>query len=362
MSDAAAKFGLNEIDPLGAQARSVGLARQTMSADLVVRADGWERGVRIVLLQNDRIAIEVVVDRALDVAAARIRQIPVAWRSPTEIVAPWFVENSGFGPHRAFFGGLLTTCGLDHIGIPTERLAERSGYSSRAADAFPMHGRVSGSPARLTSYGVREEDGQLAAFVEGEVSQVAVSGEHLTLTRRISIAYGSGVVTIDDEVANQGYASSPLAMMYHVDFGWPLVAPGAVVKTPSLRLRGEGDIGLVHPPKPGVSERVWTFAVEPDERGRGSASIVNARVDATRAVAASLIWDAAALPTLVQWEIANVAGHYAIGLEPSTALPVDPGNPPRFPTLEPGESRRLGVTIERLEAAAGDDLRTSEAG
>jgi hypothetical protein len=361
VSDAAAQFRLDEIDPVGALARCVGLARQTMAADLVVRGDGWERGVRAVLLQNDRISIEVVVDRAVDIAGARIRQIPIAWRSPTEIVAPWFVENRGFGPHRAFFGGLLTTCGLDHIGVPAERSAERFGYSARATDAFPMHGRVSGSPARLMSYGVREEEGQLVAFVEGVVSQVAVFGEHLTLTRRVSIAYGRGVVTVDDEVANHGYASSPLAMMYHVNFGWPLVAPGAVVNTPSLRLRGEGDNRLVRGPKPGATERVWSFAVEPDERGRGSAGIANARVDATRAAAAALTWDATALPTLVQWEIANVAGHYAIALEPSTMLPVDPASPARFPTLDPGESLRLGVKIELLEGAAGDDLLTPEA-
>ena len=152
MPEAAADWRLDGIDPTGALARGVGLARQAMAADLVTRGDGWERGVRSVLLQNDRISIEVVVDRSLDIASARIRQIPIAWRSPTEIVAPWFVENSGFGPHRGFFGGLLTTCGLDHIGAPAERSAERFGYRARAADAFPdarPHQRFAGAAVGL---------------------------------------------------------------------------------------------------------------------------------------------------------------------------------------------------------------------
>ena len=76
MPDAAADWRLDGIDPTGALARSVGLARQAMAADLVTRGDGWERGVRSVMLQNDRISIEVVVDRSLDIASARIRQIP----------------------------------------------------------------------------------------------------------------------------------------------------------------------------------------------------------------------------------------------------------------------------------------------
>jgi hypothetical protein len=356
MPEAVADYLLDGIDPTGAVARSVGLERQAMTADLVTRQEGWERGVRCVMLQNDRIAIEIVVDRALDIASARIRQIPIGGRSPTEIVAPWFVENSGFGPHRGFFGGLLTTCGLDHIGAPAERSAERFQYRARAVDAFPMHGRISGTPARLSAYGVREADGRLEAFVEGMVAQVAVFGEHLTLTRRIRIAYGSAVIHVDDQVENRGYATSPLAVMYHVNIGWPVVAPGARVKTPSRRLRDEGDNSTVRPPARGASERVWAFAADPDASGRGVAGIANPRVNAAQAAGARLTWDAAALPTLLQWEMANVAGHYVIGLEPSTAFTAAADDGSRFPILEPGQSKRLGVTIELLHGAAGRDL------
>jgi Domain of unknown function (DUF4432) len=356
MPERDADFQLDAIDPAGALARSVGLERQAMAADLVTRQDGWERGVRSVLLQNDRIAIEVVVDRGLDIASARIRQIPIGWRSPTEIVAPWFVENAGFGPHRGFFGGLLTTCGLDHIGVPVERSAERFGYPARPTDTFPMHGRVSGTPARLTAYGVREINGGLEAFVEGAVTQVAVFGEHLTLTRRVSVAFGTSLVRVEDEVSNHGYATSPLAVMYHVNIGWPVVAPGARIRTPSRRLRGEGDNRLVRAPVAGAQQRVWVFAAEADEGGRGSAGIANAHVDARSAAGVELTWDAAALPTLVQWEMSNIAGHYVIGLEPSTALVSGGADGGGFPTLEPGQSMRLGVAVELLHGAAGRDL------
>jgi hypothetical protein len=342
---------LDTIDAMSGSARAVGLARQTMAADLITRGDGWERGVRSVLLQNDRLAIEVVVDRGLDIASARIRQIPVAWRSPTEIVAPWFVENAGFGPHRGFFGGLLTTCGLDHIGRPAERSAQRFGYAARATDTFPMHGRISGTPARLSGYGVRERDGKLEAFVEGLVTQVAVFGEHLTLRRSINITFASATIRIEDEVENNGYASSPLAVMYHVNVGWPVVAPGAHVRVGGRLLRGDEDFAAVHPPSAGRPERVWFF-----EAGAGVAGVANRQVDSAQAAGLRLNWDATALPTLVKWEIANVAGHYAIGLEPSTMRISDNAPEPSFPTLEPGQSTRLGVTIELLHGAAGQDL------
>jgi hypothetical protein len=144
--------------------------------------------------------------------------------------------------------------------------------------------------------------------------------------------------------------------MYHVNMGWPVVAPGARVKTPPRRLRGEGDNSLVRAPTAGTPERVWVFAADPDAGGRGLAGIANARVDATQAAGARITWDAAALPTLVQWEMANVAGHYVIGLEPSTAFAADAADGSRFPLLEPGQSKHLGVVIELLHGAAGSDL------
>jgi hypothetical protein len=90
------------------------------------------------------------------------------------------------------------------------------------------------------------------------------------------------------------------------------------------------------------------------------AGIANSQVDAASAAGARLTWDAAALPTLVQWEMANVAGHYVIGLEPSTALISAATDGAQFPTLESGQSKRLGVAIELLHGAAGRDLLSDD--
>jgi hypothetical protein len=330
-----------------------------MAADLVTRSDGWERGVRSVLLQNDRVSLEVVVDRGMDIAGARIGQIPIGWRSPTDIVAPWFVENTSFGPHRGFFGGLLTTCGLDHIGVPTERSAERFAYDARRTETLPMHGRISGSPARLSSYGVADTKDGIEAFVEGNIAQVAVFGEHLALYRRISLAYGSSTIKVQDTVSNHGYAASPLAVMYHVNVGWPVVAPGARVHVDGSRLRGEGDHSSVPAPMPGAPERTWLHAPHADDNGRAVAAVTNKRIDDANSAGMRVSWDAAALPTLVQWELTAAAGHYAVALEPSTMAPAADGDP-TAPTIEPGAAVRLGVEIELLHGPAGFEPQNNE--
>jgi len=327
-----------------------------MSADLVTRSDGWERGVRSVLLGNDRIAIEVVVDRGLDIASARIRQVPVAWRSPTEIVAPWFIENSGFGPHRAFFGGLLTTCGLDHIGAPTERSAERFGYDARQSEILPMHGRASSTPARLLGYGVRPTPTGLQVFVKGQVSQVAVFGEHIVLTRTITLDFGSSTVRISDQIANEGYALTPLALLYHVNVGWPVIAPGSQVVVAGTVFSGDGDFTTVDAPEIGRKERVWLHSPTVDEEGCATASIVNRYVDENTAAGLRVRWEASTLPSLVQWNLANVAGHYAVALEPTTLQLCADGSSSYFPELEPGESTTTTLQLELLHGPAGSDF------
>ena len=128
---------------------------------------------------------------------------------------------------RDSFGGLLTTCGMDHVGKPARRSATRFGYPNRATETLPLHGRVSNIPARLLRYGVEEIDGVPTAFAEGEVQQVAVFGENLVLMRRIALPIHSRTLTVTDAVANRGYASSPFALLYHVNVGWPTLAPGA---------------------------------------------------------------------------------------------------------------------------------------
>ena len=339
-------WGYGAVDPRSSEAQQVGLARQVMAADLVVHDDGRARGTRCVLLQNDRIAIEVIVDRGMDIGRARIEQLPIAWASPTGIVAPGLLEQRGSEFLRGFHGGLLTTCGLDHIGHPTERAATRFNYEPRSVEQLPMHGRVSGIPATLTGYGVRASADGLEAFVEGVVSQIAIFGEHLTLTRRVSIRYGSAEIRIDDTVANNGYAPSPLAAMYHVNIGWPTFAPGALINIGGTPTSGDV-VREVLPPTPDTAQSVTIYSITADRDGRGMAEIVNERLSGQVGGGARLSWDTRALPSLVRWQLANVAGHYVLGLEPNTGRPGPDGL--SFPILAPGESRKLGLTIELLK-------------
>ena len=223
-----------------------------------------------------------------------------------------------------------------------------------------MHGRISGAPGRLQSYGVQATaDGGLEAFVEGSVSQVAVFDEHLTLYRRISLACGSATIRVADTVTNHGLRPVPLAMLYHVNVGWPVLSPNATLTMPGELVNGTHDYEPIAGPAADGSSRTWMFEADRGPDGMARAGIANSNIDADQSAGLLVSWDPDVLPTMLQWQMNMRAGNYVSAFEPSTLHPVSSGNP--YPSLEPGISMPLGIDIELLHGAAGQDLLNTTA-
>jgi hypothetical protein len=71
---------------------------------------------------------------------------------------------------------------------------------------------------------------------------------------------------------------------------------------------------------------------QPDGGRSGTAEIVNAHIADQMGGGVRLTWDASALPSLVRWQRANVAGHYVLGLEPCTGRAEPTSNELSFAT------------------------------
>jgi Domain of unknown function (DUF4432) len=334
--------------------RLAGHPEQVAGAELLRREDGTERGVRIVRLRTGEIDVEVIVDRALDLGAAAIRGVPVAWLSPVGVAGPWYREPQGLGTFRTFAGGLLTTCGLEHTLGPTEDDVRHFGYPGKETEAFPLHGRLSATPARLAAYGMDPDAGTV--WVEGEVRQATVFGEALVLRRRIEADLGGRILRLADEVRNEGYAPTPHMVLYHVNLGWPLVAPGARVDAGAGEPRvataaAEGvDWHTIDAPAPGAVEQVWEHTPRPGPDGMVHACVRNPDAGDGRAIGVEVAYDASTLPRLFQWRVMG-EGHYVIGLEPGT-LRIEGRQAAReageLVVLEPGEARRYRLELRLL--------------
>lgn len=344
--------------PLGREAlrRVAGAPEQVVGAELLRREDGSERGVRVVRLRSGEVEAEVVVDRALDLAGVSIRGVPVSWLSPTGVAGPWYAEAAGLGPFRTFFGGLLTTCGLDHTLGPTEDDVSLFGYPGRDVASFGLHGRISTTPARLLGHGADLDADRPVLFVEGEARQASVFGEVLTLRRRIELDVGGRTIRVRDEVRNDGYAPTPHAILYHCNVGWPVLAPGARVELDADAPRvatsaAEGvDWRTVDPPGAGAVEQVWEHVPRPGADGLVRARVVNPDLGDGRSAGLEVAYDPSTLPRLFQWRVMG-EGHYVVGLEPGN-LRIEGRQAAReagdLVVLAPGERRAHRLDLRLL--------------
>ena len=333
-------------DPAPFHPAKSGARDPRVSIRLVTCADGMERGARLLLLRAGPVEAEIAVDRAFDVLALRHAGREIGWHSPTGLVAPALLhpEEEAMGGWLRGFTGLLATCGLDHAMGPAEADARPYGDPRRAARGLPLHGRVATLPATLNGYGIDWGEGpgdKPTLWAEGTVRQAAVFGEHLELRRRVELR--GARLSVADIVENRGFAPTPHQMLYHVNFGWPLVDEGTRVAVEADGVAwtahpGDRDWRRVPAPDPERPEWVW------QHRAPGpSATVANDALG----LSVRLTHD---LPHLLQWGCYR-SGLYALGLEPGT----HPAPPLReqgdADLLGHGETRTHHVALEVSDAA-----------
>jgi len=180
--------------------------------------NGSGRGNRIAWINTGSgLRYKVNIDRALDIADAFFNQHSLAWLSHQGITRPVSYSNKGLEWLRSFSGGLLTTCGLSHAGGP-----ESDEYGERG-----LHGRISNLPSEIIE--IVQPDlftGNLEMRITGITKESSVFGPNLEIKRTITSFLGQPRIKIHDEVRNCGNQPAPHMILYHINFGWPLIDEG----------------------------------------------------------------------------------------------------------------------------------------
>jgi hypothetical protein len=335
--------------------RRVGRIEQVAGIRLVTLEDGAERGVRVLEFRTGTgFEFDVIVDRAFDIGRCEHSGRSLAWMSPTGFSGPWFYEPEGLGFLRSFGAGLLTTCGLDHAFAPADDTAAQYHYPAKPSQAYGLHGRLSGRPARLAAYGHTWSEDECVLYAEGEVLQAAVFGEQLLLRRRIEARLGESRLWIRDEVVNIGHDRTPHMFLYHVNLGWPVVDDGSQLLAPATSVQARGSYPAegyrrMHAPQRGYVEQVFEHELA-ETGGRVPVAVVNRRIG----LGAYQIFRQDQLPHHFIWRMLG-EGTYVIGIEPATNRPTDRHDARargELIELEPGEARRYEL---ELGALAGDE-------
>lgn len=282
--------------------------------------EGKEAGMDIIEVRTGAgLSFEISPSKGMDISLAQLGGTPLSWQSPNGDVHPMYYESGGMDWLRTASGGLLMTCGLSHAGSPS---ADESG-------TYGLHGRVHHTPARNVS--VREEwiDDELLWEVSGVVEETAIFRSKLRLIRSIAGRLGDNRIIISDRVENFGFQPAVHMMLYHFNFGFPLLGEHSEIRLPEADrdIRGGSGASLDRAsrweaPNAAIDETVYYHRLHreaADADGMAQASIVNPQFPVggfTHPIKVTLRWSADTLPLLVQWRMPG-AGEHVLGLEPS---------------------------------------------
>lgn len=331
--------------------RRVGNVNQIASARHSVLADGRAKGIAAIDFDTGAgLRFTVLPDRGLDISAASYKGANLVYLTPNGEVHPAFYEPEGLGWLRTFFGGLLTTCGLTYMGAPG-----RDGDQD-----LGLHGRYATIPARQVCDRSRWEGDDYILEASGVMEECELFGDKLRLTRTISTRAGAQSLVIHDVVENFGYRPAPFTILYHINFGFPLLDAGsrAVVsasKSIPFNERSAADMAAMlafSDPVPGYEEQNFSHHMATDPEGWAYAALINP--DLHGGLGAYIKFDGRALPYLNEWKMMG-EGDYVAALEPCNA-PCENRAALRakglLPFLAAGATQELRVEIGVLEGEA----------
>jgi len=307
-------------------AAHAGALSQFAGVRLMTLGDGLERGIRMLEFRTGSgLRFTVLVDRAFDVADCEYRGAAIGWHSPAGFRNPALHEYEGEGglAWLRSFSGLMVTCGLDHILFMHADDAAQYHYVHRKSVDSSIHGRVGTIPGKLQSYGEEWRGDECWLFCEGLVQQATVFGEDLHLIRRIEARVGSSEFVLRDRVVNHGFYRTPHMFLYHINIGHPILAEGSRYLAPIAHVPWAShadsyraqSVGYRTMPAPTINfhEQVWEHAMAADADGQIPVALVNDRLGLGFVVETN----GAEFPCQYEWQNFH-AGHYALGIEPST--------------------------------------------
>ncbi len=326
--------------------RRVGDISQIAGAKEYLLTSGKADGVKAIDVKTGTgLNFTVLPSRGMDIAWADHKGQAISFISKTGIVSPSFYNPDENEFLRSFHAGLLTTCGLRNIGRACVDEGEKLG----------LHGRISNIPASDVSVYNEWEGNEFIIKIRGKVIESNVYGEYLTLTRQISTKLGSNVITIEDKVENCGFKDEPLMLLYHCNFGYPIVSEESTLISSESKVVGRDQVAKknisnyhkMESPIHNHPETVFFHDLSPDEKNMVFAGLFNDELN----IGVYLKFDKQMMPYLNQWKQTG-EGDYVVALEPATWYPngrKEAREKGELLTIKPGEIKYFKLEIGVVE-------------
>jgi hypothetical protein len=295
------------------------LSRNDLTVTPQRLSGGLSDGVQILHVNSRDFSFSVLPTRGMGIWRAQFKNDPIRWQSPVRgPVHPNFVdlgEPSGLGWLDGF-DELLVRCGLESNGAPE--------FDDNGQLTYPLHGRIGNKPAHEVTVTINDETDEIT--VVGVVDEVRFHFLKLRMKSTIKIKAGEKGFRIRDEIYNLSESPAEIQMLYHTNFGVPLLDAGSRVVAPIKTLvprnehaaSGIANWDSYEAPQPGFEEQVYFLELLGDYNGATQTLLRNAH--GTRGV--SLLYNTKQLPCFSVWKnTTSVADGCVTGIEPGTNFP-----------------------------------------
>ncbi len=307
---------------------------------------GKQEGVELIVVNNGKMEFTVVPTRGMGLLEAKVGDVRLGWYSPVkEVVHPQHVNLLGRGGLGWLdgFNEWMVRCGLESNGGPgPDEFINNVG--DKATMDLTLHGKIANIPASEVEIIVSKE-APYSLTVRGVVHERMFYGPKLELVTEISTEPGSSTLRIADTITNRGHVPQEFELLYHANYGRPLLEEGARFLAPVSRVtpmnahaaESVNDWASYAGPTPAFVEQVYCLRPIAGPDGQTLIALQNKAGD--RAV--SMAYSVKELPYLTQWKnTAAEAEGYVTGLEPGVNFP----NPRRI-------ERKLG-RVPKIAAGA----------
>jgi hypothetical protein len=312
---------------------------------------GKQEGSTLIGIETDALRVTVIPTRGMSVLEASSGDVELGWSSPVdEIVHPSFInltQRGGLGWLDGF-NELLVRCGFEWAGHP----------SDEDGTLYTLHGKSGNTPASMVVVQIEKRIPH-KILVHGLVKEKTFKFVDLEVMTSLAVTPGASCFEVHDCVTNQADYEREVEVIYHANFGPPLLEDGSRVLAPVSEVSPFNDQAVTGletwntygPPTKGFDEMLFNCDLLGNAKDETLAALINA--GGTRGVA--MRYHPSQMPAFTLWKNTDTLKQgYVTGLEPGTNHPYQrqvERQCGRLRTLLPKESCHFDLTIEVLRSS-----------
>lgn len=326
------------------------LEGQPFSIEQKVLHGGKQEGSKVITLRSENgLTIALSPSRGMDLLHVNGHGVRMGWDSPVnEVVNPAYINlesRNGLGWLDGF-NEMMVRCGFEWTGHPV----------NKDGMLYTLHGKAGNTPASRVEI-VIDDQAPHEIRIRGLLNEHTFKKANLSTWTELRYIPGSDSFTVHDELTNHSDYPQDYQIIYHSNFGTPILEKDARFIAPVKSVSPFNDYakqGLKNwnrydAPTKGFDEMVFNLTPLADAEGKTVAAVINSKGDK----GAAIEFDIQQLPLLTLWKNTDTLKQgYVTGIEPGTnyAYPVTiEKEQGRVKQLQPGQSQAFTLTYTLLK-------------